>query len=288
MADITEEEHLDKPPGIQSQNAPEDTITIPVEPTILPNQETETMEVHHPHHITHKKGWGEYLLEFFMLFLAVFLGFLVENFREHRVEKHRGEEYARSFREDLCKDTAAIAWGIYQLANSNTEGDSLRKMIQQGRIKSLPEIIKLYQHNINALGGFLIPLTDRTEAQLKNSGGMRLITNKQVVNGILDYWSSKAGLLNIEKDIKDLRLKARERSYFIFDNKFYPDEMKPGAMITIRDDAQLLTNDYSTLAEFGNRVNHIKNISAIYIRLLHAQHAKADSLMAVIDKEFKP
>jgi len=32
------------------------------------------MEVHHGHHLTHKKKWTEYLLEFLMLFLAVFLG----------------------------------------------------------------------------------------------------------------------------------------------------------------------------------------------------------------------
>ena len=287
MADSTEEEHLDHPPGVQSENIPEDIIAIPVKATILQNQPTETMEVHkHPHHITHKKKWGEYLLEFFMLFLAVFLGFLVENFREHRVEKERGKEFVRSFREDLCKDTAAIVSGIHQLRNSGAEGDSLRKMIQDGRTKLPSEIIKMYQYNINALGGFLIPFTDRTEAQLKNSGGMRLITNKKVVDGILEYWRSKEGLQNIEKDVKDLRLKARERSYFIFDNKFYPDEMKPGALLTIQDNAHLLTNDYTTLTEFGNRVNHIKNILILYIQLLQAQHAKADSLIAVIDKEF--
>lgn len=34
----------------------------------------------------HKKGWTEYFFEFFMLFLAVFLGSLAENIREHNVE----------------------------------------------------------------------------------------------------------------------------------------------------------------------------------------------------------
>jgi hypothetical protein len=44
------------------------------------------MEVHkHPHHVTHKKKWGEYLLEFFMLFLAVFLGFVAENFEKEQL-----------------------------------------------------------------------------------------------------------------------------------------------------------------------------------------------------------
>ena len=40
------------------------------------------MEVHHPHHVTHKKKWSEYLLESFMLFLAVFLGFIAPKISE--------------------------------------------------------------------------------------------------------------------------------------------------------------------------------------------------------------
>jgi len=37
------------------------------------------MEVYkHPHHATDKKKWEEYLLEFFMLFLAAFPGFVAE------------------------------------------------------------------------------------------------------------------------------------------------------------------------------------------------------------------
>ena len=36
------------------------------------------MEVHHPHHPTHKKKWSEYIIEFVMLFTAVTLGFFAE------------------------------------------------------------------------------------------------------------------------------------------------------------------------------------------------------------------
>jgi hypothetical protein len=45
------------------------------------------MEVHHPHHPTHKKNWSEYIIEFVMLFTAVTLGFFAENIREHLAEK---------------------------------------------------------------------------------------------------------------------------------------------------------------------------------------------------------
>ena len=48
------------------------------------------MEVHHPHHLTHKKKWSEYILEFVMLFAAVTLGFFAENIREHQIiENHK-------------------------------------------------------------------------------------------------------------------------------------------------------------------------------------------------------
>src|SRR5438876_3979316 len=49
-------------------------------PQPQPQSQPENMEIHkHPHHVTQKKKWEEYLLEFLMLFLAVFLGFLAEN-----------------------------------------------------------------------------------------------------------------------------------------------------------------------------------------------------------------
>ena len=70
------------------------------------------MEVHHGHHLTHKKKWTEYLLEFLMLFLAVFLGFVAENQREHIVEGHRARDYAKSFLSDLKADTTDIRGAI--------------------------------------------------------------------------------------------------------------------------------------------------------------------------------
>ena len=63
------------------------------------------MEVHHPHHPTHKKKWSEYIIEFVMLFTAVTLGFFAENIREHFVEvekkKHLLEIVSLDFQRDL-------------------------------------------------------------------------------------------------------------------------------------------------------------------------------------------
>ena len=109
MADYTEEEPLENKINAEFENPSSEIISANDTDKIIQNQETENMEVHkHPHHVMHKKKWLEYLLEFFMLFLAVFLGFIAENIREHTVEKGRAKEYAQSLYKDLQNDTADI------------------------------------------------------------------------------------------------------------------------------------------------------------------------------------
>src|SRR5215203_7381386 len=105
MTDNTNDEQLDNPTNTQSENSSNQIILTTSADPINQIQENENMEVHkHPHHVTHKKKWGEYLLEFLMLFLAVFLGFVAENIREHQVEHAREKIYMRSMIADLTSD----------------------------------------------------------------------------------------------------------------------------------------------------------------------------------------
>ena len=67
------------------------------------------MEVHKSHNLTHKKKWGEYLLEFFMLFLAVFLGFIAENVRETSAEHEHEKQYAQQLYTEFYADSIAFA-----------------------------------------------------------------------------------------------------------------------------------------------------------------------------------
>ena len=66
------------------------------------------MEVHHPHHPTHKKNWSEYIIEFVMLFAAVTLGFFAENVREHKIMIERKDQNLFSILQDLKQDSIFI------------------------------------------------------------------------------------------------------------------------------------------------------------------------------------
>jgi len=71
------------------------------------------MEVHHHPHTARKK-WAHYFWEFFMLFLAVTLGFMVENQREHYIEHKRAGVYAKSMLTNLQTDTAELKQIVYR------------------------------------------------------------------------------------------------------------------------------------------------------------------------------
>ena len=78
------------------------------------------------------KKWTHYFWEFFMLFLAVTLGFLVENQREHYVEHLREKQFMRLMIADLQADTTEM----------NTV---LRKIkIRRQHIDSMPILLTVY------------------------------------------------------------------------------------------------------------------------------------------------
>ena len=104
------------------------------------------MEVHaHTH--TERKKWRHYLWEFLMLFLAVFCGFLAENWREHIVEQQRETVLMKSMLKDLRADTTFFGQMTRFISLSNSHIDSLIFLIKNNNDwdKSAKEI---YQQQV--------------------------------------------------------------------------------------------------------------------------------------------
>lgn len=179
----------------QGEQPTGDAVGHPIEPAFSQTTpDKQAMEVHHPHHVTHKKNWREYLLEFFMLFLAVFLGFVAENIRESSVEKHEEREYVTSMVNDLKTDTAKLGSIIREYEELLKGQDSILKDFDHIRQFYNP----LFQRNFPSITHFpQFHYTDGTIQQLMNSGGLRLLHDRQVVDSILSYDAAvKSALLN--------------------------------------------------------------------------------------------
>lgn len=148
------------------------------------------MEVHHHPH-TEKKSFKGYFLEFLMLFLAVTLGFFAESYREHVVEKKREKEYMKEIIENLKYDTLRCVLNAQTNIGICAGLDSLRQELKeaiQGKINGN----ELYYLALNYLGnmGHAVFNTS-TITELKNSGSLRLIQNKNLVEEIADYYERK-------------------------------------------------------------------------------------------------
>ncbi len=241
------------------------------------------MEVHHAHHPNHKKKWSEYITEFFMLFFAVTLGFFAENQREHMVENHRAKQYMQSLFEDLKKDTALYSrLQIYDqnqvnkidttisLFNANIWNDSTFKLV--------------YSVNLKTLGNITLNINERAASQLKNAGGMRLIQNQELSNKIAAYWELSESIKNAGMALEDLKLRARDQSYILFDQKYYLDVTN----VKLRSDVQLMTLDSKTLTEYANRLNHIRNsIANVRMPLIKRLHTQADDILIQLKNEYE-
>jgi len=175
--------------------------------------QTPAMEVHkHPHHVMHKKKWTEYLLEFFMIFFAVFLGFLAENSREHILESNREKEYIKSFYEDLTADENDLQLNINFLRNQMQEADSLQKLMWNIDITKPANHIYMYLRGITRSSAGLVYPNDRTIVQLRNAGGMRLIRNKSVSDSMVGYYRTAEIIQFLNQDALVNKTSLREKS----------------------------------------------------------------------------
>ncbi|MER3472299.1 MAG: hypothetical protein C4330_13530 [Chitinophagaceae bacterium] len=148
---------------------------------------TDLMEVHHSHHPAHKKKWNEYLLKFFMLFLAVTLGFLAENLREHLTERKKEKEYIESFVDDLRKDTTEIANTSKLLFKFIHHQDTLIDYLQHYQNNDSINK-KCYKHFLR--GGVnieLVNFNENTLPQLLNTGSLRLLGKQNIIDSMLAY-----------------------------------------------------------------------------------------------------
>lgn len=240
------------------------------------------MEVHHAHHPTHKKKWSEYTLEFFMLFFAVTLGFFAENQREHMIENHRAKQYMQSLFEDLKKDTALFKrLEKYDQNQVNKIDTSIS--IFNGGVWNDSTVKLIYVVNLRTLGNITLNINERAASQLKNAGGMRLIQNQNLSNKIAAYWELSESIKNTGLALEDLKLRARDKSYAIFDQKYYVDVN----FVTISPDVKLMTMDPNTLTEYANRLNHIKNsIANVRMPLIKKLHTEADEILNDLIKEY--
>jgi hypothetical protein len=149
------------------------------------------MEVHHHPDLRHKKkNFREYFLEFLMIFLAVSLGFIAENLREHISDGNKEREYIESMVQDLKEDTAKANHSIKGTTRQIHGLDTLEMLLAPDVNSNDTMVFVCYRQGEALYDEHTINFSSRTITQLISTGNMRLIKNQAIADSISAYYSA--------------------------------------------------------------------------------------------------
>lgn len=186
-----------------------------------PEQDTP-MEVHHHPQLDHKpKPWKEYLLEGFMIFIAVMMGFIAENIREDITNREHVRQLTSQLVQDLKVDTANLN-KIYnrelQIRNSD---DSLFYLLKEPMAKVDMKSLQKLASDSHSLWPFH-PSTGAIAA-IKNELHLKQFSDSKIISYIADY----EGNVELLHTIQDITLQY-QRSFLdpFLRLHFTPDNLK--------------------------------------------------------------
>ena len=181
-----------------SPEASHPQIADKVAETQNPQKETE-MEVHHHPQLEHNpKPWKEYLLEGFMIFIAVMMGFIAENIRETITNNEHAEQLTSQLAQDLKTDIKRLDQvynGEMKIVKSN---DTLMNLLQAPLKTANTQGILWFVSRSHSLWPFH-PSTGAISA-IKTELHLKQFSNSKIIRYIAKY-ESDTELLHLVQDI---------------------------------------------------------------------------------------
>jgi len=296
MADDPDDNIPDDNTGKRPIDPPENIPADETDP-IIPNQEIETMEVHHHPDLHHKaKPWKEYLLEGLMIFIAVTLGFFAESLREHFGDREKEKQNIENVLRCLKSDTAKLNYIISSNKLQVKFIDSLLTL----KSKDLHDPVtngKFFFYATNALFvDVYFKSNDAAMQQLKSSGSLRLIRKQEVIDNLLQY----------EIDNRDL--KSQQDDHYLYAQKSWASLEQVTDESVLMDTAKFslseynydiqtfrysnpepvyITDDQKLIRLLFNNAAAEGLLTKIYILLLEGQLKQAKSIITLINKEYQ-
>lgn len=226
-----------------------------------------------------------YLIEFFMLFLAVFLGFFAENYRDRLTDRNRENDFMISMTEDLRQDTLKLQVVIDATTRQLAYSDTLLDILELEKL-SQEELNKAYHFVYYAVSGDPVLFSQRSLSQLKNAGYMRLIRNT-VISDSLNVYDAQIQYIGSVYDMLDESVhEVLNASTGLFDNRYV---RTPQRVIDLREgrlNAQLMTQDAMKRRQFSNYVSISMVVKRFYIRRLKEQKELATRLLERIEESY--
>ena len=243
------------------------------------------MEVHHHPHIGHKeKQWKEYLLEGLMIFLAVSMGFIAENIREHISEENKKKELLEIVSLDFSKDLEQLK---YHENFAKEKLELCNKVINyfDGNQKVINQ--KEYYHGLNIIKGwwFFNP-EEKSRNEAESKGYFYTKENSELVNAILRFNFFKNDYKNTEEHEARLIEKFNDQIPYVSDfnvflarNRYPEPNLKNESGVANINKAEILKTKYI--------ISEIIFNNDIYLNDIDSMKLYAKKAISIINKQYK-
>ncbi len=245
------------------------------------------MEVHHHGHVNHDKKWKQYFFQFFMLFLAVFCGFLAEYKLEKTIEHHREDEYMASLLQDLRSDTAAFRLAVNRFNNNADIIDSIFALLKTGNKSNTTEIYFKGREVLYTY--YRLWYNSRTFDQMKNSGNLRLIRQDNVADSITTYYQRLKYLDESRELLNQRHLAVSQSSNLIFNSYIFQQmvQRRPYKLVRFDGNPPLMNYTPQELNKYLESLTMMYGLELVQAKSIEENYLpRAERLIKLIEEKY--
>jgi len=220
-----------------------------------------------------------------MLFLAISLGFFVENYREQIIEDKRELDFVNSFKNDLKNDISELDVLILRRKEREIQIDSIYFIFKNKKFNEYSNDLYFYARYLPRPSRFFA--NNASIDQLKNSGSLTLIKNQKVIDTLLGYNDNFLFIDYIREREEYLVQRIFDQINIIFDPYVF-DQMtvydiefnKPKGSVSIN------YSDIQTNKTFLSNLQYLKTVNKAQLGWFIEHSKRAKNILNFLDNTY--
>jgi len=223
--------------------------------------------------------------DFLMLFIAISLGFFVENYRGGLVDRQKEKEIIASFINDLETDIKELDIAIQRREIREVRIDSIIYILNNGLQDDYGKDLYYYARYLPR--PFIFWANNTTNEELKYSGNFILIKNQKIIDTLLQYNDDYIFIDFIKEREEYLVRRLFDQINMIFDPKVF-DEMNVYDIEFIypSGNPKINSKNKNVINIFLSNLHYVKTVNVGQLGLFKKHQKKAKEILNFIKQEY--
>ena len=223
--------------------------------------------------------------EFLMLFIAITLGFFVENYRESLSDKEQEKEIIVSFINDIEEDIKELDIVIERREIRETRIDSILYILNNDLQDNFGRNLYYYARYLPR--PFVFWANNTTNEELKYSGNFILIKNQKIIDVLLEYDDNYVFIDFIRQREEYLVWRLFDQINVIFDPKVF-DEMNVYDIEFVypSGNPKINSKNREVINNFLSNLHYVKTVNVGQLGLFKKHQKRGKEILELLKKEY--